>query len=107
MNLDFVCKGHNDMKPSNWNGHLQLLNDTAPYELEVTARDSCFHIICGIHKYGNYICIPNWGIGTEMAGLGDSFWNQERLTTYYPEISIVDIISIITALSKLNEYVVL
>ena len=105
MELDYICTGTEDMKPIRWNGHINLLRSTDPYELEVTARYSSFHILCGKHKYGSYICIPNWNIGTELASLSDSFWNFERLTTYYPELSPVHAISIVDTLVKLSEYI--
>lgn len=105
MELNYICIGTSDMKPRQWTGHIQILNDSSPYELEVTARHSSFHILCGKHEYGNYVCIPNWNIGTELAGLSDRFWNFERLTTYYPELSSVDVTSITCALAKLNEYI--
>lgn len=73
--------------------------------MEATARYSSFHILCGKHKYGNYICIPNWNIGTELSGLSDSFWNFERLTTYYPNLSKADAASIVGALERLDKYI--
>lgn len=104
MELNYICTGTNDMKPKRWEGHINLLKSSVPFELEVTARHSSFHILCGKHEYGNYLCIPNWNIGTELAGFSDRFWNFERLTTYYPELSSVDAISITCALVKLSEY---
>lgn len=65
MELNYICIGTSDMKPRQWTGHIQILNDSSPYELEVTARHSSFHILCGKHEYGNYVCIPNWNIGTD------------------------------------------
>lgn len=105
MELNFICIGTDDMKPKRWHGHISLLKDCDPYELEVTARYSRFHILCGKHEYGNFLCIPNWNIGTELSNLSDSFWNFERLITYYPELSKVDATSITCALVKLGEYV--
>lgn len=105
MELDYTCIGTPEMNPLRWSGHIRLLQTAEPYELEVTARDSYFHILCGRHEYGNFICIPNWNIGTELASLSDSFWNRERLTTYYPELSLVDVISIVDSLVMLNEYI--
>lgn len=104
MELDYICVRTPEMKPLRWKGHIKLLRTIPPYEMEVTARQSSFHILCGSHEYGHFICVPNWNIGTELAGLSDIFWNQERLTTYYPELSKVDVISIVTSLVKLNEY---
>lgn len=105
MELDYICTGKDDIKPIRWKGHIHLLKNTDPYELEVTARHSRFHILCGKHAYGCYICIPAWNIGTELAGFSDRFWNYERLTTYYPELSHVDASSIVDALVKLSEHI--
>lgn len=105
MELDYTCNGTGCLRARKWTGHILLLKSTSPYELEVNARGSSFHILCGEHAYGNFICIPNWNIGTELADLSDYFWNFERLTTYYPELSPVDAISITSALKRLNEYI--
>lgn len=45
------------------------------------------HFFLGKHAYGKYLCIPNWGIGTEMASLSDCFWNRERLEQDYTGLS--------------------
>jgi hypothetical protein len=105
MNLDYICTATSNIKPDHWKGHISLISKTDPYEMEVTARDSSFHIICGKHEYGHFLCIPNWNIGTEIASFDDCFWNLERIETYYPEISRVDALSIVNALEKLNEYI--
>lgn len=86
MEIHFICTGKDGMEPGHWEGRMRLLSDQMPYELEVTARYSSFHILCGKHRYGNYVCIPNWNIGTELSEFSDSFWNYERLTTYYPNL---------------------
>jgi len=88
---------------ANWEGVIHLLNTEAPYEAEVCARGSSFHLIFGEHSYGRFLCIPNWGIGTELASLNDRFWNFERLqqTT---DLSVVDTTSIVDALVKLSNY---
>lgn len=72
--------------------------------MEVTARGSSFHLIVGHHKYGTYICIPNWNVGTELASLTDRFWNYERLINY-TELSIVDAYSIVNALVELRKMI--
>jgi len=105
MEFDYTCTGLADMIPRVWEGHVRFLGQSNPVELEVTSRYSKFHILCGRHAYGNYICIPNWGIGTELSGLCDSFWNLERLTSIYPELSVVDAVSIVDALAAISDYV--
>ena len=105
MGLIYQCTGLSDMKPSRWTGEIRLLRSADPYEMEVAARGSRFHILFGKHQYGNYICIPNWGIGTELSGLSDSFWNLGRLSNTYPELSLVDAVSIVDALAAIEEYI--
>ena len=73
-----------DSNEKSWTGHIRPLNINRN-EFEVTA----------------------WGIGTEIASLSDCFWNRERLEQDYPELSKVDIISIVKALEALSSYVTL
>ena len=63
-------------------GEIRLLSGGEPLEMEIHANGWTFHTIVGKHKYGNYICIPNWSIGSELAYLQDEFWNSERLRDY-------------------------
>jgi hypothetical protein len=92
------------MKPQKWDGGISLIRLTEPYEIEVSARGSEFHMIFGAHEYGNYLCIPNWSIGTEMASLSDRFWNYERLVQY-TGLAEVDACSIADALVKLSKLI--
>ena len=78
-----------DSNEKNWTGQIRPLNINRN-EFEVTARGSTFHLLVGKHAYGKYLCIPNWGIGTEISSLSDCFWNRERLEQDYPELSKVD-----------------
>ena len=95
-----------DSNEKNWTGHIRPLN-ISRNEFEVTARGSTFHLLVGKHAYGKYLCIPNWGIGTEISSLSDCFWNRERLEQDYPGLSKVDSISIVKALEVLSSYVTL
>lgn len=105
MDLSYQCHGHPDMKPEIWTGHIRLLSQTPPYEMEINTRGSYFHILFGQHKYGHYICIPNWNIGMETAHLTDRFWNLERLVNTYPKLSTIDAVSISDALAAVAEYI--
>lgn len=51
-------------------------------ELEINGLGFYFHVFYGPHAGGYFICIPNWNIGSEMAGPCDVFWNVERLSNY-------------------------
>lgn len=87
-----------------WIGEIVPIQlEQEPYEVEVTARGSYFHLLVGHHAYGNYICIPNWDVGTELASLSDSFWNLERLSS--TKLKKVDACSIAYALLELSKYI--
>ena len=63
-------------------GTITVRRRSLPIEAEVEADGWTFHIIVGKHVNGNYICIPNWSVGSELAALNDRFWNNERLEHY-------------------------
>lgn len=103
MSITFQARLSSASK-SPWTGEIipiQLKQE--PYEVEVSARGSCFHLVIGHHAYGNFLCIPNWDIGTELASLSDSFWNLERLSS--TKLKKVDACSVAYALVELSKYV--
>lgn len=63
-------------------GKIKVFSFTFPIEADIDANGWNFHVIVGKHINGNYICIPNWNVGSELANLSDVFWNRERLTHY-------------------------
>ena len=87
-----------------WTGEITPIQlDSEPYEVEVSARGSYFHLLVGHHAYGNYVCISNWNIGTELASLSDSYWNLERLSS--TTLKKVDACSVAYALVELSKYI--
>ncbi|MDK2962225.1 MAG: hypothetical protein PWP20_1351, partial [Eubacteriaceae bacterium] len=74
-----------------------------PYELELSAKGQRFHLLFGKHTYGNFLCIPNWDIGCELADYSDTFWNTERLSRHMKK---ADAISVAQALSVIREYLI-
>lgn len=97
--ITFLCKGKGCF-PHQWECTLKIIKSSDPCEAELDARGSHFHLIVGKHAYGNYICIPNWDIGTELAALSDTFWNEERLRNY-SKMKKVDTCTVVTALKIL------
>ena len=103
MSIIFQARLSADSKKL-WIGEIVPIQlEQEPYEVEVTARGSYFHLLVGHHAYGNYICIPNWDVGTELASLSDSFWNLERLSS--TKLKKVDACSIAYALLELSKYI--
>ena len=103
MLITFECQSKG-CSPRRWIGTLKLIKIGNPCEAEVSARGSRFHLIAGKHAYGNYICIPNWDIGTELAVLTDNFWNEERLRNH-SKLKKADICTVVAALNVLTEYI--
>ena len=49
------------------------------FEVGVNVKGSFYLVIYGKHANGYFCCIPNWGVGCEMAEPSDTFYNTERL----------------------------
>ena len=102
--LTILCKKKSGKRSESWYGRLVITRTGNPCEAELSARGSYFHLIVGRHSYGgNYLCIPNMNIGSELAGLDDTFWNDERLQNY-SKMRAVDRCSVTTALTYLESY---
>lgn len=63
-------------------GSVSCIKRGNPLELDIDANGWSFHVIVGTQANGNFICIPNWNVGSELAGLNDTFWNRERMRNY-------------------------
>ena len=104
MNFKYICEGFPNMTPSEWIGEISPLLPFEPKEFEVSARGSRFHLILGEHSYGNYIYIPNLGIGMDIAGLNEREWNLSHLLEQHPGLQPVDAISITDALVAIAKH---
>jgi hypothetical protein len=100
MELVFECTQKIGNRTVKWDGHVQLLRAGNPSEMIVTARGSYFHVIFGESSYGRYLCIPNWGVGNELADLMDLFWNTERLSKSMKKVDAISVASALAAAKK-------
>ena len=93
--MEFKCVKPSDKRKTTWIGKINTIKGVKENcEMEVVSRGHFYHVIFGSHSYGNYICIPNWDAGCELADYSDLFWNTERLSKV---ISSADAITIATA----------
>ena len=103
MEITYTCTNRDGMSDiDSWHGVIRIISLDSPCEIEVRARGSSLHVLLGSHAYGNFICIPNWDIGCELASLSDSFWNLERLCN--AGLRVVDAISVVDAFVALSDY---
>lgn len=79
----FECEHNSGKRKQHWSGELRVISQKEKQmEAEVNVDGSYYHLIIGNHKYGNYLCIPNWDIGCELSSYGDTFWNTERISKH-------------------------
>ena len=79
----FTCR-YKDTEDKACKGRVIKFVGGDPMEADIEINGWTFHVIVGTQWYGNYICIPNWSVGSELANLDDEFWNYERLCEYTP-----------------------
>ena len=100
----FPCEGEPGIMPRTWKGKLRILKTGDVVEAEMEALGSYCHLIIGSQVYGNFLCIPNWGIGVAIAGLDEYWWNKDRLQIY-GKLSAADACSVATALNRISRFI--
>jgi|LGVF01.2.fsa_nt_gb hypothetical protein len=83
---------------------VDVYSTTVPYEINISTNGSSYHILLGSHLGGNFICIPNWEIGCELASYSDIFWNSEKLSNH---MNPVDAECIANSIKQLNKALVM
>lgn len=101
--MEFIC--HNPAAKyacdQIWKGSVEnLVQEGSVLEADIEGKGSAMHVIIGKYQYGRYLCVPGWGIGSELAGLDDSFWNQEQLERHLPT---ADAITVTEALKTISQ----
>lgn len=82
-------------------GKIKVISPIDPIEADIDADGWNFHVIVGSYINGNYICIPNWNVGSDLADLSDTFWNSERLMNY-TQLGETNSLIVSQALATLN-----
>lgn len=88
------------------NGYINPIRlDKEPYECTVEARGYSYHLLFGSQINGNFLCIPNWNIGCELASLDDKDWNLHSLLRtdqmdYEESTAIIFALTLISSLIK-------
>lgn len=101
--MEFFCHNSAAKYASDqiWKGRVENLTQNGSIlEADVEGKGSAMHVIVGKYQYGMYLCIPGWGIGSELAGLDDNFWNQEQLERH---LSTADAITVTEALRTISQ----
>lgn len=101
--MEYTCILKRGKGNESWNGNIFLLNKTpGQYEARITGRGTSFHVIAGHHQYGNFICIPDHDIGSELSDFSDLFWNTERLSRLLKKVDAVTVATGLRYLERLE-----
>ncbi|MDL2300977.1 hypothetical protein LJC58_01335 [Lachnospiraceae bacterium OttesenSCG-928-D06] len=103
MNMNYYCRNPKAkyIKDQVWEGEIRNLKRRGSIiEGVILGRGSSMYIIIGEYEYGNFLCIPNRQVGSELACLSDIYWNQEHLAL---QIGRVDAITVAEALKRISK----
>lgn len=90
--MEYQCTLIRGKSKEKWTGQIRLLSQSdSCYEAEITGRGTYFHLIAGRHRYGNYLCIPNHEVGSELSAYQDVFWNTERLSGLMKKVDAITV----------------
>ena len=90
--MEYQCTFISGRRKERWQGEIRLISHSGIYyEVEITGRGTYFHVIAGRHHYGNFICIPNHDVGSELSEYQDLFWNTERLSGLLKKVDAVTV----------------
>ena len=99
--LTYKCIHKTASRTQSWDATIKLIAQRdGLVEAAITGRGSYLHVITGRQCNGNFICIPNYEVGSELASYGDEFWNRERLRR---SLGIIDATTVATGLKYLQE----
>lgn len=104
--MEFFCENTEAEYASDriWKGYIDgICCHDGIIEMDVSGRGSAMHVIIGEYAYGRYLCIPDWGVGSPLAGLGDSFWNREQIERRMGRVDAITVSEAVKALSKYME----
>lgn len=105
MKYERSCSIYNEAtgKTDRWDLCLHIISREGSFtEFVANGRGSSMHAIVGPQANGRFLCLPAYGVGSELAAFTDSSWNYERLSTL---IGPVDATTIVTALKYLDTLV--
>ncbi len=102
MRYERSCSLYNETvgKTDHWDLCLYIISRKGPFtEFIAKGRGSSMHAIVGPQANGNFLCLPAYGVGSELSAYTDVFWNYERLSQL---MGPVDATTLTTALKYLN-----
>jgi hypothetical protein len=98
--MDFKCINQTKTRKEIWNGRITSIKNYGSHiELKIESRSGIL-VLLGKTSFGNFACIPDYGVGCHLAALDDIFYNTERLTAV---MNKVDGITVAYALATIAD----
>ena len=104
--VNFESDDPEDTEISYHKGRIRYIRlDQEPYEISLDAQGCSFHLIFGSQINGNFLCIPNWQFGCELADYSEKTWNLNSILHEYSKLDYEDATAIVWALSLISKYI--
>lgn len=103
--MNYSCNTLTSRGVIDWECTVELIDQhDAFYEAIIEGKGSSFHVIVGPQINGNFLCIPNWQIGCELASLSDVFWNSEQISQHLNQIDTKTVALGLMQLQNIGDY---
>ncbi len=102
--ITFHCREKIGSNYEEWDGYVKRIhNYGSHYEIQIESR-SGFIFMVGKYINGRFISIPAFGVGCDLAGYSDYFWNNEHLAQLMNPVDAATIAEALRTLSR-NRYI--
>lgn len=102
--MKFECVWKKGKKQKRWMATVDYIHDHGRFcEVFINSR-STIRLIIGYGKWGNFVCVPDWNVGTELSDFRDLFWNSEKLCSLMGNVDGITAATVIKGLSDIIEH---
>lgn len=102
--MNFECILKKGKKVERWQSSVEYINDNGSFcEVFVSSRSS-IRLIVGYGKWGNFVCIPDWNVGTSLADFKNLSWNSEKLSGLIGKVDGVTAATVINGIADIIEH---
>lgn len=104
--MNFICKNPEAEYRVDqfWEGKVHnIQRRNGMIEADITGKGSQMHVIIGEYENGNFVCIPEWGVGSALSYLDDRFWNRERLARYMGNVDAITLSEALNVIKAMQQ----
>jgi len=102
--MEFNCSFKEDKEVESWTSSVREVHEHGSFfEIFISSRSS-LRIIVGCGNWGNFVCVPDWNIGTHLSDFRDYFWNSEKLSDLLGKVDGITVATIIKEMADAIEH---